>query len=86
LTIANGATLTVGGGSTVTVTGALVVTGNSNVVLQGLNTTAQVNNAWAGTGVTLNAGSVQVDAGSSINADGQGYVALAGPGAGRAGE
>jgi RHS repeat-associated protein len=82
LTIANGATLTVGGGSTVTVTGALVVTGDSNVVLQGLNTTAQVNNAWAGTGVTLNAGSVQVDPGSSINADGQGYVALAGPGAG----
>jgi hypothetical protein len=41
-----------------------------------------VNGTWQGTGVTLNAGSVQVDPGSSINADGQGYLALAGPGAG----
>ena len=82
LTISNGATFTVGGGSTVTVTGALVVTGNSKVVLQSINNTAQVNGTWQGVGVTLNAGSVQVDAGSSINADGQGYVALAGPGAG----
>jgi RHS repeat-associated protein len=82
LTIANGATLTVGGGSTLTVTGALVVTGNSKVVLQSVNNSAQVNGTWQGAGATVNAGSVQVDAGSSINADGQGYVALAGPGAG----
>jgi RHS repeat-associated protein len=82
LTITNGAVLTVGGGSTLTVTGALVVTGNSSLVLQSVNNSAQVNGTWQGAGVTLNAGSVQVDAGSSINADGQGYLALDGPGAG----
>ena len=82
VTVQSGATLTVGGGSTVTVTGALVVTGNSKVVLQSINNAAQVNGTWQGTGVTVNAASVQVDAGSSINADGQGYLALAGPGGG----
>jgi RHS repeat-associated protein len=82
LTIANGATLTLGGGSTLTVTGALVVTGNSSLVLQSVSNSAQVNGTWQGAGATVNAGSVQVDAGSSINADGQGYLALAGPGAG----
>ena len=35
---------------------------------------------WQGSGVTLNAASVVVNAGGSINADGQGYVANAGPG------
>ena len=80
LSIVNGATLTIGGGSTVTVSGAVVVTADSNVVLQSINNAAQVSGTWQGMGVTLNAGSVEVDAGSSINADGQGYVANAGPG------
>ena len=80
LTVQNGATLTVGGGSTLNVTGALLVTGNSNIVLQGANTSAQVNGAWAGVGSTLNAASVEVDAGSTINADAQGYTASSGPG------
>jgi hypothetical protein len=57
------------------------VTGNSTILLQATNTTAQVNGMWQGAGVTLNAGSLQVDAGSSINADGQGYISDAGPGA-----
>jgi len=80
LSVLNGATLTIGGGSTVTVSGAVLVTANSNIVLQSINNAAQVNNTWQGVGVTLNAGSVQVDPGSSINADGQGYQASAGPG------
>ncbi|MBB5058091.1 hypothetical protein HDF16_002797 [Granulicella aggregans] len=85
LSVENGATLTVGGGSTVTVSGAILVTANSNVVLQSVNNASQVNGTWQGTGVTVNAGSVQVDAGSSINADGQGYVANAGPAGAAAG-
>ena len=80
LSVENGATLTIGGGSTVTVNGAVLVTANSNVVLQSINNAAQVNGTWQGAGVTMNAGSVQVEAGSSINADGQGYLASAGPG------
>ncbi len=80
LTVENGATLTIGGGSTVTVSGAVLVTANSNIVLQSISNATQVNGTWQGAGVTLNAGSVEVDAGSSINADGQGYVANAGPG------
>jgi hypothetical protein len=80
LSVMNGATLTIGGGSTVTVSGAVLVTANSNIVLQSINNAAQVNGSWQGAGVTLNSGSVQVDAGSSINADGQGYLASSGPG------
>src|SRR5271154_5913681 len=85
LSVVNGAMLTIGGGSTVTVSGAVLVTANSNVVLQSINNTSQVNGTWQGAGVTLNAGSVQVDSGSSINADGQGYVASAGSGGAPAG-
>ena len=80
LSVENGATLTIDGGSTVNVSGAVLVTANSNVVLQSINNAAQINSTWEGAGVTLNVGSVQVDAGSSINADGQGYLASAGPG------
>ena len=80
LTVTNGALVTVGGGSTISVAGSVLVTQNSNIVLQGANTAALINGTWQGKGVTLNAGSVQVDAGSSINADGQGYVANSGPG------
>jgi hypothetical protein len=85
ITVQNGATLTVGGGSTLTVSGEVLVTGNSNIVLQGANTTAQVNGAWAGVGSTISAGTVQVDTGSSINADAQGYTASNGPGAAASG-
>jgi hypothetical protein len=79
LSVVNGATLTIGGGSTVSASGAVLVTANSNVVLQSVNNSSPVNGTWQGAGVTLNAGSLEVDAGSSINADGQGYVANAGP-------
>ena len=74
LTVNNGATLAVGGGSTLSVTAGVTVTGNSNIVLQAVNTAAQVNGSWQGAGVTFNAATLQVDAGSSIVADGQGYL------------
>src|SRR5208337_643295 len=37
------------------------------------NNTAQVNGQWAGQGETINATNLQVDAGSAISANGQGY-------------
>jgi RHS repeat-associated protein len=80
ITVSGGGTFNVGGGSTVTVSGQVLVTGNSNIVLQSTNNTAQVTGTWQGGGATMNAASVQVDPGSSINADGQGYVVSAGPG------
>jgi len=80
LTVKSGATLTVAGGTTLTVSGAVLVTGDSSIVLQSVNNTAQVNGAWAGAGVTISAASVEVDAGSSMVADGQGYAISAGPG------
>jgi len=82
ITIRNGAVMTIGGGSTVNVTAGILVTANSSIILQSINNSAQVNGTWQGTGVTLNAATVQVDPGSSINADGQGYTSLAGPGGG----
>ena len=82
LTVESGATLTIAGGSSLNITGGLTVTGNSKIVLQGANTSAQVGGMWAGTGVTVSAATIEVDAGSTINADGQGYVAEAGPGGG----
>jgi YD repeat-containing protein len=85
LTVNSGATLTIGGGSTVNVTGGVLVTAASNIVLQGVNTSAQVNGAWLGAGSTITAGSIEVDAGSTINADQQGYTAQSGPGAGAGG-
>ena len=78
--VSGGGALMVGGGSTVTVNNALLVTGNSNLVLQSANNTAMVAGAWKGTGVTVSAATIEVDAGSTINADGQGYVARGGTG------
>ena len=53
---------------------SLRVTSGATLTLQGANTSAQVSGKWAGYGVTINAGSVQVDVGSAISADGQGYL------------
>ena len=78
LTVANGATVTIGGGSQVVVAGTLHVTGS--MLAQSINNTGQVNGTWQGQGVKIVAESVLVDAGASINADGQGYPGLTGPG------
>ncbi len=44
-----------------------------------------LGNPGAGTGVTITAGTIQVDAGAGISADGQGYGPAYGPGAGACG-
>ncbi len=74
ITVRDGATLIVGGGSTVNAGGTVSVTGNSSIILKGKNTTAEVGGQWVGQGVTFAAGTVQVDAGSAISADAQGYT------------
>jgi hypothetical protein len=81
VTVYNGATLALGGGSTITVTSLLRVTGNATLLVQSKNNTAQVGGTWQGAGATITAGSVQVDNGSRISADAQGYTTGAGPGA-----
>jgi len=79
--------LTIGGGSAIAVTNTVTVTGNSTLLLQGVNTSAQVSGQWQGQGVTISATNLQVDAGSTISADGQGYAgnSCSGPGAGPGG-
>jgi len=82
ITLDNGATLRVGGGSTVNVAGTLAIRGNSWLLVKGKNRTRLVAGEWQGEGVGINAGNVLVEAGSTVSADGQGYVGTAGPGAG----
>ena len=86
LTVNSGATLTLAGGSTVNVVGTVAVTGDSRILLQGKNTTGQVNSQWSGTGVTIHAGNIQIEGGSQITADGQGYGTSLGPGGGHEGD
>jgi hypothetical protein len=92
VTVDNGGTLTIGGGANITVTGMTKVTGNSSILVQSKNNTGQVDGQWQGAGATLNAGEVQIDAGSKVSADGQGYTGVPccsnpgnGPGGGPAG-
>ena len=80
VTVENGATFTLGGGSTLTVTGAVLMTGNATILVQGKNTTGLVGEQWLGAGATIHAGSLQVNAGSRISADAQGYATYQGPG------
>jgi hypothetical protein len=79
--------LTIGGGSAIAVTNTVTVTGNSTILLQSVNTSAQVSGQWLGQGVTISATNLQVDAGSTISANGQGYSGnnCSGPGAGPGG-
>ena len=86
ITVSNGAPLTIGGNVSLTLTGALTITGNSTVYVQSKNNTGMVGGVWAGEGSTIQAASIQVDSGSSINADGQGYSGgLINPGKGPGG-
>jgi hypothetical protein len=72
--VRNGANLLIGGGSRIDADGTVTVTGNATIILQGKNSTGQVGGQWVGQGVTLFAANVQLDPGSSITAEGQGYT------------
>ncbi len=81
--VQNGAVLTMGGNSMVNIPGNLTVTGNSQIIILGKNTGGQVGGQWLGVGVTIQVGNLNIDSGSKISADGQGYTgATKGPGAG----
>ncbi|MEZ5278480.1 MAG: carboxypeptidase regulatory-like domain-containing protein [Opitutaceae bacterium] len=75
-----GATLTIGGGSVLTVTGGFTVRNGGTVLIQGKNADDKVDGVWAGEGVTIRAGDLTLEEGSTITADGQGYVSDKGPG------
>ncbi|MGO8701708.1 MAG: hypothetical protein ACLQVY_28830 [Limisphaerales bacterium] len=81
VTVVNAAQAILYGGETWTI-GQLQVGTNSSVLCFGTNNTGLASNEWAGTGVTIAAQSITVDAGGTISADGQGYAAGQGPGAG----
>jgi RHS repeat-associated protein len=83
LTVAKSATVTVAGGAQVTIAQALHISGT--LFALSTNNTTMLNGSWQGKGITIYAGSLQVDAGAAINADGQGYAVQAGPGAGHGG-
>ena len=82
ITVANGALLTLGGGSNITASSTLLITGNSTILVQSKNSGGSIGGFWQGAGGTINAGDLQVDAGSRISADGQGYGPYLGPGGG----
>ena len=48
ITLENGAVLTIGGGSTINVVNSMNITGNSTIILQGKDTTGQVDGQWVG--------------------------------------
>ena len=85
LNIGTGASLYAGGGSLLNVGNVLEVYSNGQLVCQGRDTAARVGGVWAGTGVTINADSVIVDAGGKISADAQGYAGGLASGAAGAG-
>ncbi|MBE2213613.1 MAG: carboxypeptidase regulatory-like domain-containing protein, partial [Opitutaceae bacterium] len=80
LTLDNNATLSLGGGTALSIAGALTLGDAATLLCQGKNVAAQVDGAWAGAGVSIQAASVVVPATAKISADGQGYVDGAGPG------
>jgi uncharacterized repeat protein (TIGR02543 family) len=86
VTVQNGSTVIMSGGSTLTSGGTLTVTGASTVLVQAKNT-APVGGLWVGVGAGISAINVQIDAGSIISADGQGYPGsgCSGPGSGPGG-
>jgi hypothetical protein len=73
VTVTDAGELYLGGGSLLIVDGQVTVSENSTIICQGKNRGAQVDGEWAGEGVMINAGSITVDTGSVITADGQGY-------------
>ena len=73
ITLQNGSTLSLGGGSTLTAAGKLSMIGNSTIIVQSKNSSGLVNGQWQGIGGTINAANVQIEVGSTISANGQGY-------------
>ncbi|MGE5607820.1 MAG: carboxypeptidase regulatory-like domain-containing protein, partial [Bacillota bacterium] len=73
LMIGGGSTFTLSGGASLNASGSLLITGNSTLLVQSQNTDGQVDGQWAGVGGSIQAANVTIEAGSTINADAQGY-------------
>jgi phosphodiesterase/alkaline phosphatase D-like protein len=80
LLVTNGSSPTIAGNTAITVSGDLRVKSNSNIIANSTNR----NQSSGGVGVTINAGNIYVDSGSTINGNSTGYLANSGPGTGSA--
>lgn len=83
----SGSHLHLRGGGRLNVTGSLDLTSNSVLAVYSKNRDGQVAGGWEGVGVTVTAGSMTVELGSSVNANATGYAGAAnasgnGPGGG----
>lgn len=74
LTLEDASSAELAGGSQLDSSGTILITGNSSFVVAGANVDAQVDSQWAGVGGTISAQDLTVDAGSTITADGEGYL------------
>lgn len=85
LTLTDGGVMHLGDAATLRLN-SLTLTSNALVYCHGQNASGLVDEAWAGSGVTLEAQSANIGAGAIITADGQGYTGTNtrgnGPGAG----
>ena len=81
VTVANGAQATIGGGQTWTVNQLLLAT-NGTVFCYSTNNTGPIDSQWLGRGVEIQAQNVLIQTGAVLSADGLGYAAGQGPGAG----
>ncbi|MCB2153456.1 hypothetical protein KQI84_01100 [bacterium] len=73
--IDNEATFEMSGGSHLKLSrGDIAVEGNATILAHGKNRTAMVGGVWAGAGIQITAYNFAIDAGATINADGEGYT------------
>ena len=74
LTLDGTSTVELAGGSTLDSSGTILVSGTSTLLVKGANIDGQVDGEWVGEGGTITAQNLTVEAGSVIDADGQGYL------------
>ncbi|MBN2684204.1 MAG: hypothetical protein JXR40_02895, partial [Pontiellaceae bacterium] len=74
LSLTEESSMSLAGGATLTVTQEISITGSSILTAEGAHVSEQVGGNWIGTGGTIVAGSVNIEAGSRISADAQGYA------------
>ena len=81
VTITSSGVLELGGGTTLTVKETLHLEEAASLICRGKNTGALIDGEWQGEGVKIDARNLTVDAGCTIDADGEGYDRGLGPGA-----
>ncbi|VGO17042.1 hypothetical protein PDESU_05636 [Pontiella desulfatans] len=86
LSIDNAANVELLGADSMLVPGDILIDDTASILCRSVNTDAQVDNAWQGTGVTITGSTLRVEVGGLISANGQGYTGTSttgnGPGGG----